>query len=130
MKKALVVPALLFVMALAYLIRNHTNYGEALPPGLPSDIPIIEGKIISGRRTLFEDGRGYVVDIQTDRSYGEVVEFYADRYGDGRPTAAPGMGAEFSVADFRLGSKRILLEIHSRETRTYITMAIHLGKWW
>ncbi len=37
---------------------------------------------------------------------------------------------EFSVADFRLGGKRILLEIHSRETTTYITMAIHLGKWW
>ena len=129
MKKALVVPALLTVMALGYLIRNHANYGEARPPGLPTDIPIIEGKVISGRRTLFEDGRGYVVDIQTDLSYGEVVEFYADSYGNGRPTAARGMGAEFSVADFRLGSKRILLEIHSRETTTYITMAIHLGKW-
>ena len=85
MKKALVIPALLIVMALGYLIRNHMNYGEALPPGLPSDIPIIEGKVISGRRTLFEDGRGYVLDIQTDLSYGEVVEFYADRYEDGRP---------------------------------------------
>ena len=130
MKKALVILALLLVLALAYLIRNHTNYGEALPPGLPSDVAIVEGKIISGRRTLFEDGRGYVVDIQTDLSYGEVVEFYADRYRNGRPTAAPGMGAEFSVADFRLGSKRIFLEIHSRETTTFITMAIHLGKWW
>ncbi len=116
MKKALVIPALLIVSALVYLIRNHTNYGEALPPGLPLDIPIVEGKVISGRRTLFEDGRGYVVDIQTDLSYGEVVEFYADRYENGRLTAAPGMGAEFSVADFRLGSKRILLEIHSSET--------------
>ncbi len=130
MKKALVIPVLVIVMALVYLIRNHTNYGEALPPGLPSDIPIIEGKVISGRRTLFEDGRGYVVDIQTDLPYGEVVKFYADRYGNGGPTAAPGMGTEFSVADFRLGSKRILLEIHSRGTTTYITTAIHLGKWW
>ncbi len=109
MKKALVIPALLIVSALVYLIRNHTNYGEVLPPGLPSDIPIVEGKVISGRKTLFEDGRGYVVDIQTDLSYGEVVEFYADTYGNGHLTAAPGMGAEFSVADLRLGSKRILL---------------------
>ena len=130
MKKALVIPALLTVMALGYLIRNHTNYGEALPPGLPSDIPIVEGKVISGRKTLFEDGRGYVVDIQTDLSYGEVLNFYAERYGTGRLTAAPGMGAEFSVADIRLGSKRIFLEIHSREATTYVTMAIHLGDWW
>ena len=129
MKKYLVIPALLIVSALVYLGRNHKNYGEALPPGLPSDIPIVEGKVISGRRTLFEDGRGYVVDIQTDLSYGEVVEFYADRYGNSSLAAAPGMGPEFSVADFRLGSKRMLLEIHSKETTTYITMAIHLGKW-
>ena len=129
-EKALVIPALLIVLAVVYLIQNHANFGEALPPELPSDIPIIEGKVLSGRRTLFEDGRGYVLDIQTDLSYGEVVEFYADRIENGRVTAAPGMGAEFSVADFRLGSKRILLEIHSREATTYITMAIHLGKWW
>ncbi len=129
MKKALVIPALLIVLAIVYLIRNHMDYGEALPPGLPSDIPIVKGKVISGRRTLFEDGRGYVLDIQTDLSYGEVVEFYSDRYGHERLGAAPGMGAEFSVADFRLGSKRILVEIHSRETTTYITLAIHLGKW-
>jgi hypothetical protein len=129
MKRALVIPALLIISALVYLIQNHRNYGEALPPGLPADIPIVEGKIISGRNTLFEDGRGYVVDIQTHLSYGEVVEFYADRYRNGRPTAAPGMGAEFSVADFRIGSKRILLEIHSRAATTYITIAVHLGKW-
>ncbi len=130
MKKALVIPGLLIASALVYLIRNHTNYGEAVPPGLPSDIPIVEGKVISGRRTLFEDGKGYVVDIHSDLSYGEVVEFYADRFGHDSLAAAPGMGAEFSVANFDLGSKRILLEIHSRETTTYITMAIHLGEWW
>ncbi len=130
MRKALVIFALLIVLlivsALVYLIRNHANYGEALPPGLSPDISIVEGKVISGRRTLFEDGRGYVVDIQTDLSYGEVVEFYADRYENSRLTAAPGMGAGFSVADFRLGSKRILLEIHSSETTTYITTAFQV----
>jgi hypothetical protein len=130
MKKALVVPALLIVAALVYLIQNHANYGDALPPGLPSDISIVEGKIISGRRALFEDGRGYVLDMQSDLPYREVVEFYADRYGNDPIVAAPGMGAEFSTAAFRVGSKKILLEIHSREAKTYVTMAIHLGRWW
>jgi hypothetical protein len=130
MKKALVVLALLIVMALVYLIQNHANYGETLPPGLPSDIPIVEGEIISGRRSLFEDGRGYVLDIQTDLPYGEVVEFYADRFGKNRIVAQPGMGAEFSTAAFRVGNKKILLEIHTRDAKTYVTMAIHLGRWW
>jgi hypothetical protein len=130
MKKVLVVLALLIVTALAYLIQNHRNYGETLPPGLPSDIPVVEGKIISGRRTLFEDGRGYVIDIQTDLSYAEAVQFYADRYGDGHLTVQPGMGAEFSTAAFRVGNKNIRLEIHAREAKTYVTMAIHLGRWW
>ncbi len=130
MKKVLVVLALLIVTALAYLIQNHRNYGETLPPGLPADIPVVDGKIISGRRTLFEDGRGYVIDIQTDLPYGEVIEFYADRYGDGHLIAQPGMGADFSTAAFRVGSKKIRLEIHSRDEKTYVTMAIHLGRWW
>ena len=130
MKKTLVILGLLFVLPFLYLIPNHWNYGESLPPGLPSDIPIVEGQVISGRRTLFEDGRGYVVDFRTDLSYSEVVNFYAERFGNDRLTDAPGMGAEFSVADIRLGSKRIFLEIHSREATTYVTMAIHLGDWW
>ena len=130
MKQTFVILALLIALPVVYLIRNHTNYGEALPPGLPSNIPIVEGQIISGRRTLFEDGRGYVVDIRSDLSYREVLKFYADRVGNGRLTDAPGMGAEFSVADFRLDGKRILLEIHASEATTYITMAIHLRKWW
>jgi hypothetical protein len=130
MKKSLFILTLLLVLPLVYLIRNHANYGEVLPPGLPTDIPIVEGQVISGRRTLFEDGRGYVVDIRSDLSYGEVLKFFADSYGSDGLTDAPGMGAEFSVADFRLGSKRIFLEIHSSEATTYVTMAIHLGKWW
>ena len=130
MKQTFVILALLIALPVVYLIRNHTNYGAALPPGLPADISIVEGQIISGRRTLFEDGRGYVVDIRSDLSYGEVLQFYAGSYGNDSLRDAPGMGAEFSVGDFRLDGKRILLEIHAREATTYVTMAIHLGKWW
>ncbi len=130
MKQTFVILALLIALPVVYLVRNHTNYGAALPPGLPADIPIVEGQVISGRRTLFEDGRGYVVDIRSDLSYGEVLQFYAGSYGNDRLTDAPGMGAEFSVADFRLDGKRIFLEIHASEATTYVTMAIHMGKWW
>jgi len=130
LKKVLVIPVLLILSTLVYLIQNHTDYGEVLPPGLSSDISIVEGRVISGRRTLFEDGRGYVIDIESDLSYVEVVEFYARRYGSDHLVTAPGMGAEFSVADFHLGDKRIFFEIHSKGENTYITMAIHLGKWW
>lgn len=130
MKKLLILLALLFVSGLAYFISNHWNYGAALPPGLPADIPVVDGQVISGRRTLFEDGAGYVVDLQTDLSYDEVVNFYADRFGYNRLTDAPGMGPDFSVANIRLGDKQVFLEIHSRETSTWVTMAVHLGKWW
>ena len=130
MKKYLIILALLFILPLAYLIPNHRNYGEALPPGLPADIPMVDGQVLSGRRTLFEDGRGYVVDIRTGLTYGEVLEFYRDKFGIDHLADAPGMGEEFSVGDFRLGSKRIFLEIHSMRSSTIVTMAIHLGEWW
>ncbi len=130
MKNALALPALLVIAALVYLVRNHADSGEALPPGFPPDIPIVEGEILSGRRTLFEDGKGYVVDIKTDLSYRQVVEFYADRYGEDEFREAPGIGQDFSVGDIRVGGKRILLEIHSRDTLTYVTIAVHVGEWW
>ena len=130
MKKTLIIAALQIVTALAYLIQNHANYGENLPPGLPVDVPIVDGNIISGRRTLFEDGRGYVIDIQTDLSYIEAVKFYADRVEYVRMRAASGMGPAFSTAAFRIGSKNVLLEIHARDGKTYVTLAIHLGRWW
>ncbi len=82
MKKALAIPAVFVIAVLVYMIRSHADYGEALPPGFPSDIPVVAGEILSGRRTLFEDGRGYVVDVRTDLPYREVVAFYADRYGE------------------------------------------------
>lgn len=130
MKKYLIILALLLASPLVYLIPNHWNYGEALPPGLPADIPIVDGQVLSGRRTLFEDGKGYVVDVRSDLPYDEVLEFYVDRFGNDRFAKAPGMGAGFSVADLRLGSKRIFLEIHSMDSSTIVTTAIHLGEWW
>ncbi len=104
--------------------------GRSPPPGFPSDIPVVAGEIISGRRTLFEDGRGYVVDIRTDLPYREVVEFYADRYGEDRFRDAPGMGEAFSVGDIRIGDRRMMIEIHSRDMQTFFTMSVHLGVWW
>ena len=59
MKKALVVPAFLTVMALGYLIRNHMNYGEALPPGLPSDIPIQVGRMRDEAKKLEIEGHPF-----------------------------------------------------------------------
>ena len=129
MKKALAIPALLVIATLVYMVRNHADYGEALPPSFPPDIAIVAGEIISGRRALFEDGRGYVVDIRTDLSNRQVVEFYGDRYGEDGFRETPGMGGDFSVGDIRVGGKRVLLEIHSRDAWTYVTMAVHLGEW-
>ena len=130
MRQAIFIAILLAVSAVAYVLWNHADFGPRLPPDLSSDIPLVDGTVISGRRTLFEDGRGYVIDIQTDLPYRQVVQFYDARIGGGSMSRMPGMGAEFAVAEFRLGSKRIYLEIHSREAVTHVTTAIHLGSWW
>jgi len=130
MRKAILVAIWLVISAAVYLLWNHADFGPRLPPELSSDIPFVDGTVISGRRTLFEDGRGYVIDIQTDLPYGEVLQYYGGQIGSGAINKTPGLGAEFSVAEFRLGSKRIYLEIHPQEEVTRVTTAIHLGSWW
>ena len=130
MKKALAIPVVFVIAAVVHMARNHADYGDALPPGFPADVSIVAGEIISGRRTLFEDGRGYVVDIRTDLPYREVIDFYEDRYGQGGVRNALGMGDNFAVGNIRTGNRRILLEVHSRDAQTHITTAVHLGEWW
>ncbi|UCC14920.1 MAG: hypothetical protein JSW21_02915 [Gammaproteobacteria bacterium] len=130
MKSVFVIAALVMTAAVVYLSRNHADYGNALPPGLPTDVPIVAGTVLSSRRTLFEDGMGYVLDLQTDLSYEEVVEFYRDMLGIGWIADAPGMGAQFSVGRSRLGDTRVFLEIHSSGASTHVTLAVHLGRWW
>ena len=130
MKQSILVAISLVISAVAYVLWNHVDFGPRLPPELSSDIPFVEGTLMSGRRTLFEDGRGYVIDIQTDLPYGQVLHYYDAKIGRGAVNRTPGMGAEFSVAEFRLGNKRIYLEIHAQEEITRVTTATHLGSWW
>ena len=130
-KKTFAILALLVVaLPATYLVLNHTSYGAALPPWLSADVLIIEGEVLSGRRTLFEDGRGYALDLRTDIPYQQVRKIYADRYGPENLTDAPGMGADFSVARYRVGDQRIQMEIHAKDDYTYVSMAVHLGRWW
>ena len=128
MRRAILVALCLAIAASVYLAWNHAAFGPQLPPELPSDIPFVDGTVTSGRRTVFEDGRGYVIDIQTDLPYEQVLHFYDAVIQDG-VNPAPGMGTAFSVAEFRLGSKRICLEIHAKGKITHVTTAIHLESW-
>ncbi len=81
-----------------------------LPAGFPADVPIISGEIYSARRTNFEDGRGFVVDVLTTLSYEEVVAFYADVVGP-------------------RGNGSVLVETTRGNTATrYVTIAVHLGQ--
>ena len=86
------------------------NLNGELPADFPTDIPIISGEIYSARRTTFEDGSGFVVDVLTKLSYEEVVAFYADVVGP-------------------RGNGYVLVETTSQDTPTrYVTIAVHLGQ--
>ncbi len=96
---------LLIVMLSACLGDSKT-----LPADFPADIPIISGEIYSARSTRFEDGRGFVVDVLTEASYEEVVEFYED-------VAGPYVNGYIRVETTR-----------SNTPTRYVTIAVHLGR--
>jgi hypothetical protein len=103
--KPLILLGLLTLTACGCAARN----GE-LPADFPADVPIISGEIYSARRTTFEDGRGFVVDVLTRLSYEEVLAFYADVVGP-------------------RGNGYVLVETTRRDTPTrYVTIAVHLGR--
>ena len=82
---------------------------DQLPKDFPADVPIISGEIYSARRTTFEDGKGFVVDVLTRQSYEEVRDFYADVVGP-------------------RGNGYVLVETTRGDAPTrYVTIAVHLG---
>jgi len=101
---------LIFLGLLTLTVCGCANHNSELPADFPADVPIISGEIYSARRTTFEDGKGFVVDVLTSLSYDEVVDFYADVVGP-------------------RGNGYVLVETTSRDTPTrYVTIAVHLGQ--
>jgi hypothetical protein len=95
---------------LALTACGSANINGQLPADFPADVPIISGEIYSARRTTFEDGSGFVVDVLTRLSHEEVVAFYANVVGP-------------------RGNGYVLVETTSRDTPTrYVTIAVHLGR--
>jgi hypothetical protein len=95
---------------LAQTACGCANLNGELRADFPADVPIISGEIYSARRTTFEDGKGFVVDVLTRLSYEEVVVFYVDVVGP-------------------RGNGYVLVETTSLDTPTrYVTIAVHLGR--
>ena len=109
LRRPLMKLAVVLCAVMALLTGCSVSNGE-LPADFPADVSIISGEIYSARRTRFEDGRGFVVDVLTTLSYEEVVAFYADVVGP-------------------RGNGYVLVETTRRDTPTrYVTIAIHLGQ--
>ena len=95
---------------LALTLCGCVNRSTELPADFPTDVPVISGEIYSARHARFEDGKGFVVDVLTELSYEEVVDFYKDVVGP-------------------RGNGYVSVETTMRDTPTrYVTIAIHLGQ--
>lgn len=111
----------------------HTaNFGSQLPSKFPSTIPIIQGKIVDSRESIFDDGKGYVIGIESPKTYDEAIRFYTEEFKKN--------GTKFSFTEAYSEDKMILLEavqgntiiyieIISKKNYTYVNIAVHLCKW-
>ena len=111
------------------------NYGNQLPPGLPSSVPIIEGNIEDSRSTTFEDGKGFVIGIRTPLSYEDAIKFYKEAFeskGDAakftQATNMSGTSEKVMAVEAHQGINTIFMEIVSGKSSSYVNIAVHLGK--
>jgi hypothetical protein len=111
------------------------DYGNKLPPNLPTNIPIIQGNIEDSHSTNFETDNGYIVGIRTPLNYDETIQYFKDAFKD------KGVSAEFQEAtnmagsthkstsiEAEIGADVILIEITSGDLSTYVHYAVHIGK--
>lgn len=121
-----------FVFGLFTACSFDKNYGQQLPEGLPSSIPIIEGNIEDSRSTTFDDGKGFVIGIRTTMSYEDTIEFYKEAFktkGDPakftQATNMSGTSQKVMAVEAQQEKITILMEIISGEGSTYVNIAVH-----
>lgn len=113
----------------------NKDYGNQLPPDLPSSVPIVEGTIEDSRRTTFEVDKGFVIGIRTPLSYEDTIAYYDEALKTNGFTAVFKEANIVSETPEKMmtfeASKDTLTvfgEIGSSEDSTFVNLAVHLGK--
>jgi hypothetical protein len=135
-KKTISILILLVIGSFAWWYHS-TDFGTVLPPQLPSAVPIIDGKIIGSRETIFEDGKGYIIEIESPRKFEDVIEYYKTAFEktDTVVTFRPMFSKEGSLQEQMMsgeaiqGSNLILIEVLSKGDSTFVNTAVHMRKW-
>lgn len=135
-KKIIGIIFLLVIATFAWWYHSK-DYGNIVPPGLPSTVPIIDGKILSSRETIFEDGKGYVIEIESPRKFNDAIEYYKTEFAKtGTVVTFTPMFSEsgalleqMMAGEAIQGSNIIFLEILSKGDSTFVNTAVHMRKW-
>jgi hypothetical protein len=111
------------------------DFGNELPPGFPTDIPLIEGQLEDSRSTLFDDGKGFVIGIRSPLSMEESVSFYKEAFKNNSEPAVFSALIQTSdpsqkvvSIDVQRGTMYLLMEIVSGSETTYVNISVHLKK--
>jgi len=132
MKKKIVISlSVLFLCLLGYFLyngANYRNYGKVLPPKFPKDIPVIEGQITSSKKTLFDDGKGFVVDIDTKEGFHNVIDFYKSKLPDIDIKLIKSTEENMATGEAYIGKNLVILEIVDKKNSTHVTLAVHLNQ--
>lgn len=130
--------ALLFLFFLSIFIFQYvilgetfkTFYNHVLPPELPKDIPLIEGKIIkSGKSVDIYGNTSFSIEIETEQSVSEVVEYYKNEFiqsGNSKKISIQQVDTDFFVADGFFGKHSLALEIYPLGDKTKIILGVEL----
>ncbi|NTW72308.1 MAG: hypothetical protein HGA49_08720 [Eubacteriaceae bacterium] len=128
-KKVILVLITVIVIGTFAVLNRPKDFRNQLPPDIDPDLPFITGEIISSKEAIFDNGKGYVIEINTDVSYEDAVQFYIDEYkAEGAVlNLNPVISQEKTTsADVMIKGSEIYMEIIDKGTYTYINTAIHL----
>lgn len=135
-KKTISILILLVIGSFAWWYHS-IDYGTVLPPKFPSAVPIIDGKIVGSRETIFEDGKGYIIEIESQRKFDDVIEYYKTAFEKTGTvvTFRPMFSQEGSLQEQMMsgeamqGSNLIFMEVLSKGDSTFVNIAVHMRKW-
>jgi hypothetical protein len=124
----------LFVVGLSIWQWIPENFGTLVPATIPEQAVIAEGAVIESKEAIFDNGKGYIVVVESDRSFEETVSAIREAFSAKGVTYAYQEGT--SSGNERIGSfdaeineQHQTIEVVGAGDRVTVNHAIHMGTW-
>lgn len=132
MKKIIIILMGIFAV-IGLIIWFPKDFGTSLPGNIPMDAVIVEGTIIQSKEDIFENGKGYVIVVESNMSFEDTLDFIVDGFNKKniKFNFQDNSSSQQKFGSFDADFNEIdeTIEVVGIEGKVTVNHAVHMRKW-